>query len=177
MGWARPNLSATDTLDTTVKVGKRLGPAKRTKSAASKSTDDRLRRAHFEQDHDPNRRVTTIDGSRDLKALFCRTIKVCADQNHMWSECCDHRQNIEGGCKSDYFKAWITPKRLREKLVAHPVSISDQNSDFLPRCRIVRRLRTHCGPNIWCRPSPCTPRMGRTEVGQNWRCSLIMLSR
>jgi hypothetical protein len=66
-------------------------------------------------------RVTTIKCSRELKALLCRTIKVGADQNHMWSEGSYLRQNIEGG-KSDDFKAGISAKRLGENLVAHPVS-------------------------------------------------------
>jgi hypothetical protein len=39
---ARPNLAPTDTLDTTGKVGERLGPAKHTESATSKSADDFL---------------------------------------------------------------------------------------------------------------------------------------
>ena len=159
MRWARPNLSTTDPLDAAVKVGKRFGPAKRCQSATAKGADDIFGCTRFEQDHDPNSRVTNIDGSRDLKALFCRAIKICADQNYMGPEGCDQRQNIEGGCKGDYFKTWIAPKRFREKLVAHPVSISDQNSDCLPRYRIVRRLRTHRELNIWCRPGSCTPRM------------------
>src|SRR6266403_427496 len=146
MGLARPNLAPTDTLKTTGKFGERLGPAKDTSGATSKSTHDRFLRAHFEQDHDPDRRVATIEASSDLKPLFCRTIKVCADQSQMRLEGCNNRQNINGGCKSDYFKAWITSKRLREKLIAHSVSISDQDSDCLRRCRIVRKLRKHHRP-------------------------------
>src|ERR1700730_5331197 len=149
MGMARPSLAPTDTIKTTGKLGQRLGPAKDTGCTTSKSIHDRFLRAYFQQDNDPDRMVATIEGSSDLKPLSRRTIKVCADQSQMRLEGCDNGQYIDRRCKSDYFKTCVTSKRLRQKLVAHSVSISDQNSECLRGCRIVRRLRKHHRRFAW----------------------------
>src|SRR6266849_3865715 len=135
MGLARPNLAPTDTLKTTGKFGERLRPAKDAGGATSKSTHDRFLRAHFEQDHDPDRRVTTVEASGDLKPLFRRTIKVCADQSQTRLEGCDNRQNINMACKTVVSHGGGRANKLKQfcQALTDLVPVLVDTEDDLPR--------------------------------------------
>src|SRR5216683_5815300 len=126
MAAADPNLALANTLDTSVKFRKRICPAKHTRRATPKSRDDRFPHTRLEQNQDMDRRVTAIERPRDLKPVSAPGIYVRANQYQMGLAGHDNRQNLSGSGNSNNLKARVASQRLREKLVAHAIPVSNQ---------------------------------------------------